>query len=414
MSLNSATIMAALDARQWSGVTVLTWDGANVTLPTYSRGNGRFEDPLVFLNARASGTEAFVGDIAAAWTASGAAGTMTMDIDPTTGRVRLTSSLVDFTIGGTGSGNAWWGFASAGHGLVGGAAPFVRVAPSDFSREPTFAGGLVIDPTGAPGSFTVGAARWWQDPITALREREVAADADAGLITAAQCLEGLIVTASGEASVRVGLDAEGRVIFAWRTGIGNPGPPVWVSTTFRDRLGFSGNEAMQSSGLVDYLRADYPCPGVYVAVDGFAEYDLTASTTGTATMLLNGAYGSASYGTRAGARVAFDIRGPATGSMLHTHWIERCVRYLPPGAPVTIYPRSGEVRRRLPDGAYGVTAARVGESLLYTQKPTYAQGYDGRRRGKVSTRSVQQHSTGWQGDSRTWWRVELDMTMSDE
>lgn len=414
MSLYSATIMSAFDARPWSATTVLTWDGANVTLPTYARGNGRFEDPLVFLNARASGTEAFVGDVAAGWVASGAAGTMTMDIDPTTGRTRLTSSTVDFTISGTGVGNTWWGFDSGGHGLVGGVAPFVRVAPSAFSREPTFTGGLVIDPTGAPASFGVGPSRWWQDPITALRERGVAADADASLITAAECLEALIVTASGEASVRVGLDADGHVIFAWRTGIGNPGPPVWVSTTFRDRLGFSGNETTASSGLVDYLRADYPCPGVYVAADGFAEYDLTATTNGTATMLINGAYGAASYGTRAGARVAFDIRGPATGSMLHTHWLERCVRYLPPGAPVTIYPRSGEVRRRLPLGAYGVTVSRVGESLLYTNKPDYAEGYHGRRRGAVSTRSVQQHATGWQGDSRTWWRVELDMTMSDE
>jgi len=65
------------------------------------------------------------------------------------------------------------------------------------------------------------------------------------------------------ATLAVLIHSSGHVIFAWRTGIGNPGPPVWVSTTFRDRLGFSGNETTASSGLVDYLRADYPCPGVY-------------------------------------------------------------------------------------------------------------------------------------------------------
>lgn len=411
----AAAIISGFDARQWSATTVLTWAGDNITLPTYSRGSGYLEDVLVFLNGRASGTEAIIGDIAAAWVASGAGGTLTMDIDPTTGRVRLTSSTTDFTVeAGSGANLAWWGFDAAGHGLVGGAAPFVRVAPSHFLREPAFSPALYINPTGAPAVFSVAGARWWQDPITAMRERGVMTDADAALITSSQTLEALIIAACASASVHVGLNASGHVVFSWRTGIAKPGPPVWVSTTFRDRLGFSGSETTASSGLVDYVVADYPCPGVMVVTDGFDEYDLTADTVGSAVRMMGGRYGAASYGTRAGANVRFDLRGPATGSNLHTHWIERCVRYLPPGAPATLYPVWGEMRRRLPNGAYGKTANRPAESLLYTNQPTWAPGYNGRRRGFVAPNSVQSHVTAWQAESRTWWTVALSTTMAEE
>lgn len=414
MSRQRAEVRAGLDLWQWSGVTVMTWAGAAVTLPAYAMGAGKVHDPADFLCGRAQGTEAVIGDIAAAWVASGAAGTLTMSV-PSTGRIRLVSSLVDFALPASSGHNLrWWGGDPAGHPIVGGVAPYVRDLPYDFLRESAFSPALYVDPAGAPLAFQVGGARWWQDPITAMRERGVVADLDDSLVPAAETLEALIIAAAGSASIRVGLDTEGRVVFAWRTGIANPGPPVWVATSFRDRIGFSGSETMASSGLVDYVRGDYPMPGVLVLEDGLDEYDMIAATTGQAVQLMGGAYGAASYGTRAGASVQWTLPGPSAGSMVHTHWLERVCPYLAPGAPVTLYPRQGEVRRRLPDGPFGATFERPAESLLYTSKPTWAAGYHGRRRGYVATTHSQEQRTSWQGESRAWMRCNLTMTMAAE
>lgn len=405
-----AAIHTGFDAWTWRGTTVLTWNGNNVTMPSYVLGAGKYEDPLNFLNGRASGTEAIIGDIAAAWVASTAGGTLTMDIDPATGRVRLTSSAVDFTIpASSGSNLAWWGFDPAGHGLVGGSAPFVRVAPSDFSRSPAFGAGLYIDPTGAPAAFSVGQSRWWQDPITAMRERGVVSDADSALSTPSQTLEALIAAVGG-ASVRVGLDEDGHVVIAWLSGIANPGPPVWVSTTFRDRLGFSGTETTQSSGSIRYVVADHPMPGVLVLEDGLTTVDLFTEPLAQATRLRGGSYGVATAGTVRGVSATFTIPGPAAGTMLHRHWIERVVPLMYQGAPVTLYPRRGEVRRAMPEGPYGVTAERT-EGLLYTLRPSWAEGYHGRLRGFVP--DAGERRTAWQ-QSRAWMDASITLTLAAE
>jgi len=406
-----AAIHTGFDAWAWRGTTVLTWNANNVTLPTYALGEGKYDGgALDFLNGRASGTDGVIGDIAAAWVSSGAGGTLTMDIDPATGRVRLTSSAVDFTLPASSGHNlTWWGFDSAGHGLVGGSAPFVRVAPADFSREPAFGAGLYVDPTGAPASFSVGQSRWWQDPITAMRERGVVSDADSALSTPAQTLEALIAAVGG-ASVRVGIDDDGHVVIAWLSGIANPGPPTWVSTTFRDRLGFSGTETTQSSGSIRYVTATHPMPGVLVITDGLTTYDLFTEPLAQSTRLRGGSYGVATAGTVQGVDVTFTIPGPASGTMLHRHWIERVVPMLYDGAPVTLYPRVGEVRRAMPEGSYGVTTSRT-EGLLYTTRPTWAAGYHGRRRGFV--RGGGEQRTAWQ-QSRAWMTAGLTLTLAAE
>lgn len=402
-----AAVLSAFDANQWSGTTVMTWDGLNVVLPTYAAGEGLFFDLMHFLNSRGSGTDGMVPVLAAAWIASGAAGAMTMGIDSTTGRVYVESSLVDFTIGASTS-NAFWGFDSAGHAAVGGVAPFRRVAPSAWQTGPTTTGGLTIDPAGAPAAFTVGAARYWQDPITALRQR---GSADADDDNATNNLEALINTVSGEASVRVGMTATGRVYMAWLVSIGHPGPPTWVSASFRAQLGFSGLETTQSSGSVRYVVGDYLPHGVIVFPDGVREDDLTASTTGSAHLLMSGAYGAASYGTRKGRRFAFDIRGPVVDTTQHLQWIERVVQYLTPGAEVSVYPVWGRPQRRL--SPLDVTVSQPAHDLLYTTAPSYAPGYHGRYRGRVATAMSQEHATQWAGESRTWYRVTVDATAAD-
>ena len=48
-------LIASFDAREWSGVDVLAYDGTDVSIPAYSAGSGVYEDGLYFLNGRGVG-----------------------------------------------------------------------------------------------------------------------------------------------------------------------------------------------------------------------------------------------------------------------------------------------------------------------------------------------------------------------
>jgi len=168
--------------------------------------------------------------------------------------------------------NEIFGFDPAGHGLVGGVAPFRRTAPNPWRLGPILNASFTIDPTGAPASFTVGGSRYWQDLPTAIR---ALGSTDADDRNATGNLQALDVAINGT-SAKWLIDETGHVVTSWRTG--TMASVTWLDTDFRDRLGFSGLESVQSSGFVDYLRADYPLPGSVLLVDGFELHTIGSVT----------------------------------------------------------------------------------------------------------------------------------------
>ena len=48
-------LLAAFDARPWSAVDVVSYNGVNITMPTFSAGEGVYEDGVYFLNGRGVG-----------------------------------------------------------------------------------------------------------------------------------------------------------------------------------------------------------------------------------------------------------------------------------------------------------------------------------------------------------------------
>ena len=62
---------------------------------------------------------------------------------------------------------------------------------------------------------------------------------------------------------------------------------AWVSTTFRDRLGFSGNESPVVDGSWRVITADYPCGGVLVPTRPLDDHHLSIETVGNSRRLIN-------------------------------------------------------------------------------------------------------------------------------
>lgn len=405
--LLDAAVLSRFDAREWGGVSIVTMGAPGpVVLTAYSaEGEGHFFDILHLLNGRGvEASEDLISLAAAGWVASGAAGTCTLYIDPATGHYAISTSAVDFSIPAS-AGNALLGFDAAGHALVGGGAPFVRVAPSAPVLAPLIDFKFSIDPAGAPLVFTVGADRWYQDPYTALRGRGTVADADDDNI--ADNLEALL-QATYDNSIRVGLNADRAVTIAWNnTGAG--AAPTWLSTSFRDALGFTGNEVTQTSGLVSWVDAERMCPRVLPLEEGIDKRPIGSRHMGTAGGLLSGEGTSNTFSKIQLTRAGFFLFGPSMGATRDAsrHWLDR-VRPAP-GEPVTLYPAWGDPRRwRDP---WEVTGTAIGTDVLANDllHTTLEHGYRGRWRGYLVTEAMRDVWAEWEGEIRQRYKVTLEL-----
>ena len=366
-----AALLAAANVRAWSGVAIFKRGaGADVSMPTFSTlGAGVYTDALDLLNGRGVGAaEAWPAFIAAAWTAAGAAGTATIEIDETTGRLAIETSAEDFTITGDAS-LAALGFDTAGHGLVGGVAPFRRVAPAPFELGALQDLEIEIE-AAAGGVLNVFEDRLHQDVITAMRAQGSGDADDRAATTSLQYLD----ASTYGLTVRWTLDEHGHVKIARVTA--STDALAWLDTDFRDRLGFSGSETETTSGAISILRADHPMPGVIVFPDGLdADVAGHKEISGAAELVGPGAVGI-KVGDRYMTKIEAHVTGPAAARDIAEHYRRRFRPYVPRGALVSLYRMWGDPRRRL--RAYEVTATQPAHGLVYT---TEADSYRGRQDG---------------------------------
>lgn len=382
-------LLSQFDARTWSATAVLklTVGGVpqTVTLPTYGDGEGLFDDALDFLNGRgsrsAAGSEQTLeGLIDNGWT--GGATTITADID-SNDKVFIRSSAEDFKIDAEAD-NAVLGFSTGGVGLGGGAAPYTYTATSDWQRGIQSDLTLRLTPsTGA--TFSVTATRI-QSVVTWLRSQN---EGDADETNDTGNLERLAQDATGLNDFRCGIDDDGHVWFAW--GTGDITEVSFPSTTFRDRLGFSGNESIQSSGNIDTLTAAYPLPGCYVATRGLERLDISRFEAGSAVRLTSGTLAANHVATFTRYELEFIVEGPAYSTDLHQQFLDRFLRYVPRGYPVTLYQHWGDPRRAL--RSHEITSSVAAYGLLYTSEQN---GYRGRLRLARSMDDTEEHQVRWE------------------
>lgn len=374
--------LGGFDARPWASTLVATRDGDNITL-----GAEALERPdvLDFLNGRRSGAGYSAdADLLAGLTASvapGAPGVIQMQVHPTLDRLFLYSDTWAFTVQGQASGEVWGcGAAVLSSAVlphpVTGAAVNLVVFPGEWSRG-NFSyedhAGLLVTPTGKPAFAFPAQVSKVQGVITALRASTVS-DLDTPTLAP---LEDLDRTATGFGGTRWGLTDDGHVFYSYPQAVGSH-PITWVSTTLRDRLGFTGAEldVLSTVGAAYTCTATCPCPGVLVPSRPLMVGPERESVDTTRSLdLISGTISSIRLASWVRWHVEGQVDGPADLVDLSGHYVARCwgdTWYA--GARMTIIPEWGDGRRAwvLPSTNY---------STLYTS-------YDGGMRGRLIGRLV--------------------------
>lgn len=405
-------LAAAFDATPWSGADVLErGDGDPVALPTYAAGEGVYLDGLHFLHGFAQSV-GMVDDL----------DTVDLAIElRDDDRLVITNNDPDndATLGGSAD-NAWFGMptvntliAKDGGQLVGSA---------DWRRG-LLTNGLTTTPPRLVIAIDASIVRApalkaiIQDVRVAMRTRGDLTDLDD---TGVPTLEGLDngTNDSMAQGFRWAVDDDGHVVASGTAEAAFEGI-TWLSTTFRDRLGFDGTEVVQttaagglgggfSNGDMYSLRANRPFPGLIIPSRPLAAQPPLLEEFGAQTRLISGLFATSHVGTYRGYRLEWVLDGPDGQVDLHEHWQDMREHYLRAGEPVTVYQNWGDSRRAL--HPQRVTVDRVAHDLLYTAERA---GYRGRLLCRLHPEGADQTAIEWEGKLRQRARMRTRVVLRE-
>lgn len=360
-------LLAQMDARAWTGVSLYTRGGVSVSGTLNAR-----EDMLSHLHGYGCSVGRSLSEnLQALWTMVGAPGTVTVGIDAND-RVYVHASGAAFDLTAL-SGNCWGLTSGASIAYAGG---HRRTATRDWTRGVVDLAShdnlLAVDPAGAPGVLVVPSVMCVGQSVPTMLRATGLADADD---TAAGSLEALDNAACDAVfrQIRWGIDATGHVYTSRPTGVA--AIPVWVSDTYRARLGFSGLEIEASSGGRELLTATHRCPGVWVCAHPARRVTPWSDEQTETLPLCSGDVAAAPIAAWRGLDVELNAYGPALeASDVEHHLREQVWPYAPLGYPLTYCPEWGDPRRSL--RPHLVTGTVPAYSVLHTSER-------GGRRGRL-------------------------------
>ena len=351
-----------VDATEWAGETLFTVSGTSIDAAASWT---TFDDVLAMLTGRGCGLDGGgtpIVDLARdAATATGT--TVTAAINANDRIVLRFTGATAVTLA-AGADNAVFGFDPAGQSavLVGGNR--VLTAVSDWQRGNIENAQLDLTRSTSNGLAPALAYRAHTAVQTVRQWGTTAAPADADDNYPETNLQ------QSDKAASWGIDADGHV---WRArDVSRGAAPVWVSTTFRDALGFTGEEIETSNGDLRVLTATYPC-----------RWLLTPSRPWENVIRGNERAGSS---VRASDRGAYAVRwsqwdrfvvtgyidGPADRIDRQSHWLQQVWPYFYPGVRCNLYQDWGDGRRgRRTDttSPTQATGSRVTPySVLYTSQ----------------------------------------------
>jgi hypothetical protein len=399
-----AAIGVEFDARSWSGSNLYNRGGAFVAFPTFTPNTteGIYQDLIDLLNGFGSpaGTD-LNKEAQNLWlTISGAPGTFGMGIASTSGKLAFVSTLTAWSISANAN-NAFWGLPTAGVGPI--APGVVYEAPDDFSRGNFNDKWITITPTAFPGFSVPAQPKKIQNMVVAQREVSVVADADdMNPLTNLEYLDNAIYSPVNKV-IRWGLTDDGYVYYSVPTGSGI-GAIAWASTTFRDALGFSGNETVDNTTInnVDLWVADYRSPYFYLPSRPLINQVRTQTQVTATARATDGRWGSNNVGSYGEWEIEFYVDGPIDSEDQHRHFLDKFLPVLTHGKRCNLYQEWGDTRRAkfLPnDGKF---------SELWN--PT-ANGYRGRLLLRLHPDSGDSYTVSWPQQLRR--RAPFSLKFSD-
>jgi hypothetical protein len=358
-------LAAEFDARQWAGSVLYTRNSGAITV-TAPAGWGVFGDILDLLTGRGSGAPPAVDTVNLANRAAAATSTTVVASITPDDCISLRFTGGTSVVLAAGAGNALWGFDPAGQVSVGGGGGTqVLTAPSTWARGNRVLVGIQLTRGGSSGS----APKTGITVHSLLDSLRAWGSADSDDLNPTGNLSALDFTASGGEEVRWGVTADGHV-FCSRKQSGYS-DVAWVSTTFRDALGFTGLETEVVASGYATTTATYPCPGLLTPSRPFDTIDRGQQTRFGASLASNGGAYVTSWLDRVIYGVALLLDGPADRIDRQDHMLRAVLPAMPPGARVTVYQDWGDYRRsiRTADTSNPAVAPRVAPySMLYTSQ----------------------------------------------
>jgi len=368
-------LLSAWDMRGLSGEELFTRSGGGaVSMPTFSAGEGVYEDVLFFLNGRGCSSSlklqgqldyaASVGGVGTTWTA-------TINEDD---RVKITSD-VDFTLTKTGTDDPLgFGSATLNASLVGGV--YVVTAPNDWTRGLVDLGDVLyrVDEVGSSDTFNFPVLLSdIQDVTTFIRGHDEGDADDFGLSS----LQELDNTAQSRTDITWSITDDGFTTCFYQTAKGDVD---WTSTTLRDLLGFTGNETPVVDGSFSRVTSTHKNAGVLLPSRPYQSHHLRVENIGQSRRKIGGGYVSNSIGSYVIGSLRFDLDALLDESDDYRHFTERFLPLVAPGERINFYQGWGDSRRALRDAQ--VVGLQEPFDLLYTSEDN---GDQGRVRGSLIT-----------------------------
>ena len=215
-------------------------------------------------------------------------------------------------------------------------------------------------------TFNISSGLNSQDIVVAIRERGTTNDIDD--VNSTNCLEVLDITANSNDYIKWYVNDQGHVECMYYNTIADI---TWVSTTFRDRLGFSGSES-PSGTIIKTITADHPLPGSLFPSRPYQRHHLQTDTITQARRKIGGGYTSNFVGSYIQSILDFDLDALLDEKDLYRHFTNNFVGYIPSGERINFYQGWGDSRRALITS--DIDVSQPAYDLLYTSEDNGDQG----------------------------------------
>ena len=249
---------------------------------------------------------------------------------------------------------------------------FKATAPSEWLRGEIISFSYEIEEVGSgSGTFLFNFSGGSQDLIVACRERGNGDIDDLNSGT----LEGADVTATS-GDTRWYINNDGHVV---NSSIGITAL-TWSDTSFRNFLGFTGDESSTSVNGYTVLTATYPCEAVLVPSRPYQQNHISTENASQSRRKIGGGYTSNYVGTYNTTVLGFDLDANLDLINLYQHFIHKFINHASKGERVNFYQVWGDSRRSLISS--DVNADQPAHDLIYTSS---RNGFEGRIRGCMIT-----------------------------
>ena len=367
-------LLSAYDLRDFSGEQVFTRSGGSaVSMPTFTTGQGVYEDAVSFLNGRATDTDV---------TGTGRLGTVKLfgaswALSLNSADKFVFSSSVDFTVTSTGSSDPL-GVGSGTLTATLDGSTYSVVCPNDWTRGVTSFTGVTyrIDEVGGAGSFVFPQQDTSiQDLSLYTRDRSTVSDAD---VFGLDSLEKLDQTEQSSDLINWYINDDGYAECLYLTSLGHIS---WTNTTIRDLLGFSGNETPATHATsYSRLTSTFKASGVLIPSRPIQAHHLRVANQSQSRRKIGGGYASNYIGTYITSVIQFDLDALLDLSDDYRHFTNRWLPYASSGERVNVYQSWGDSRRAL------MTAQVLGGQAAYdTLNTSEDNALYGRVRGSLIT-----------------------------